>query len=90
MVYMTKENLKLLTLLLINSMDENSKRYRQCCDIILTLLGVSDANGNLTPEYKDSGMWVGGDDGTPLRPSNDAIARADLRAKLPSNLRHRI
>lgn len=42
------------------------------CDIFLTACGVIDQDGNITEEYADSPYWVGGNDGTPLRPSEHA------------------
>ena len=84
MVTADKETLKLLTLLFINRLDETSEQYKQASDILLTLMGISDMNGNLSQEYKDSVFWEGGGDGTPLRPS----ARAEISAMLPPELRH--
>ena len=83
MVTTDKNLLKLLTLLFIESLDENTPEYDMASDILLTLMGVSDSEGNLTPEYRDSPMWDGGEDGTPLRPSG----YADIAAKLPQELR---
>lgn len=84
MVIADKDTLKLLVFLQIERLDPESEQYARFSDIILTMLGISDGDGNLTQEYRNSGFWIGGDDGTPLRPS----LKAELSAMLPPELRH--
>lgn len=84
MVVIDKQSLKLFVLLFIESLEENSTAYNQACDILLTMAGVSDAEGNLSEQYRQSEFWQGGHDGTPLRPS----AKAEIAAKLPPELHH--
>lgn len=82
MVKTSKQNLKLLTLLFIEKMDEGSAAYERACDLMLTMMGISDAQGNLTEEYAESPYWEGGVDGQPLQPSS----YAEIKAMLPPEL----
>lgn len=82
MVRMRKDDLKLMTLLFFQRLDEESPQYERACDILLTMMGVSDASGNLAEEYVASPYWTGGEGGEPLRPSS----RAEIKAMLPPEL----
>lgn len=82
MVRIEKQTLKLLTLNFIEGLDENSTEFERASEILLILLGVSDAEGNLTEGYSRSGYWTGGNDGTPLRISN----KTDIKYMLPTEL----
>lgn len=79
LVTVDKKTLEFLTLRFIAGIPENTPQYDQVSDILLTLTGVSDGEGNLSKEYAESPFWEGGQDGTPLRPSS----KADIAAKLP-------
>lgn len=82
MVKTSKRNLLTLTHLYLARVDEDSDQYARFCDILLTMMGVSDRDGNLTAEYADSPYWEGGANGEPLRPS----ARAEIKSMLPPEL----
>lgn len=82
MVKMSKRDLQLMALLFFQHLDEGDPQYERACDILLTMMGVSDANGNLTEEYAASEYWMGGSGGEPLRPS----AKAEIKAMLPPEL----
>ena len=82
MVKMVKRDLLTLTHLYLAHVDDGSEQYARFCDILLTMMGVSDVNGELTAEYAASPYWEGGRDGEPLRPS----ARAEIKAMLPPDM----
>ena len=82
MVTVDKKTLQFLTVRFIAGLPENTPQYDQAADILLTMMGVSDIDGNLSDEYANSPMWDGGQDGTPLRPSS----RAEIAAKLPRTM----
>ena len=72
MVTMSKDDLKRHTFLYMSRLEEGTVQYERFCDILLTMMGVVDADGTLSDDYATSDLWEGGDDGTPLRPSYKA------------------
>lgn len=85
-IYMRKGEFKAYMCNVINCMDENSEQYRRFSELFLAACGVIDAKGNLCDEFRCSPYWVGGDDGTPLRPS----AQAELMTQLSPNVREAV
>lgn len=75
-VAMKKDTLKLFIGRTIDGMDEGGDDYGKLCYIILLACRVIDKDGNLTEEWKKSDLWMGGDDGTPLRLSPKAFVNA--------------
>lgn len=75
-VIMKKETLKLFVGRAIDGMDEGSEDYGKLCYIILLAFHVIDKDGDLTEEWRKSELWIGGDDGTPLRTSPKAFVGA--------------
>lgn len=75
-VTMKKDTLKLFIGRTIDGMDEGGEDYGKLCYIILLACHVIDKDGNLTEEWKKSDLWMGGDDGTPLRLSPKAYGNA--------------
>ena len=65
----------------------DAKAYAQFSDIVLTALGVQDAEGNLAKEYKDSKMWVGGENGEPLRVSEYAKSAAKTTLEISQTIK---
>lgn len=83
MAKMRKGLLTQYLIVFINLLDEQSADYARFCDILLTCMGMADADGNLTDEYRKSDYWTMDDEGFAV-PDTRAIAEFAASMHAPS------
>lgn len=74
MVKTTKQTLKMLTTSAIDTMEPEA--FDRFAEIVLMALGVQQPDGTLAKDYRESRMWVGGTEDTPLETSMLARVQA--------------